>query len=188
MPSTMQAYSQLLREMENCNMEDPMENPIVWLYKLNSINCRMGEIDASYRKLDIQMIVFITSKLPRGHYQPLIMAYSLNGFAGVTLPAFQKKVIKFWQSSIKPRFTETNVTMAATQYGSLTNQVQTVSNKNNDKDNKMNELMDLLCQMMATQASTSTGDHKPPPAMNNAPGKATMCSNCNKPGHSIINC
>ena len=45
--------SQLLREMENCNMEDPMESPKVWLYKLNSINHRMGEIDASYRKMDI---------------------------------------------------------------------------------------------------------------------------------------
>ena len=78
--------------------------------------------------------------------------------------------------------------MAATQYGSLTNQVQTVSNKNNDKNNKMNKLMDLLCQIMATQASTSAGDQKPPPAMNHALGKATMCSNCNKPGHSIINC
>ena len=122
-PSTMEAYSQLLREMENCNMEDPMESPEVWLYKLDSINRRMGEIDASYRKLDIQMIVYITLKLPREHYQPLIMAYSLNGFAGVTLSAFQKKVIKFWQPSIKLRFTETNVTMSATQYGSMANQV-----------------------------------------------------------------
>ena len=67
-PSTMEAYSQLLKEMENCNMEDPMESPEVWLYKLNLINHRMGEINASYRKLDVQMIVYITSKLPREHY------------------------------------------------------------------------------------------------------------------------
>ena len=80
------------------------------------------------------------------------------------------------------------MTMSATQYGNIANQVQTVSDKSNDKDDKMNELMDLLCQMVATQALTTAGNHKPPPAMNNASGKATVCSNCNKPGHNIINC
>ena len=84
-----------------------MESPKVWPYKLNLINCKMGEIDASYRKTDIQMIVHINSKLPRELYQPLITDCSLSRFAGVTLSVFQKKVIEFWQSSIKPKLTET---------------------------------------------------------------------------------
>ncbi|HEY9706754.1 MAG TPA: hypothetical protein V6D48_00980 [Oculatellaceae cyanobacterium] len=37
-PATVEAYSQLLREMENCNLEEPMESPEIWFYKLDSIN------------------------------------------------------------------------------------------------------------------------------------------------------
>ena len=79
-PSTVEAYSQLLREMVSCNMEDAsMASPKVWFYRLDKINRRIGEIDTAYRKTDIQMIVHITSKLPREHYHTLITAYSLSG-------------------------------------------------------------------------------------------------------------
>ena len=96
------------------------------------------------------MIVHINSKSPRELYQFLVMAYSLSRFTGETMLVFQKKIIGFRQSSIKPRHAEVNVTMLATLYGSLPNQVQVVSNKTNENDNKMKKLMDLLCQMMAS--------------------------------------
>jgi len=56
-PSTIEAYSQLLRELENCSMEDAYEDPASWFYWLDIINRKLGQIDATYKKSELEMIV-----------------------------------------------------------------------------------------------------------------------------------
>lgn len=191
-PATTEACSHLLQEMENCNLEDNMGSPEVWFYKLDLINCRIGDIDPAYKKTDIQMIVHITSKLPRDLYQSLIMAYSLSGFTGVTLLTFHKKVVEFWQSNIKPRLQgKINVTMMASEYASMPCQVQAVQDNGQGKEkgcnDKLDELIDLLCKMLASNCGGPTEDKKPPATQSQA-NKIISCSNCGKLGHGIANC
>lgn len=67
-PSTIEAYLQLLREMEKCIMEDPYKSLKGWFYKLNSISRSLSQVNVAYAKSDLHMIVNIVSKIPKDLY------------------------------------------------------------------------------------------------------------------------
>lgn len=103
-PSTVEAYTQITREMETCELDDPEEDPKAWMQNLSRFNSRLALIggrSVSYSKNDLQMVDFILNKLPKSNYEPFITAFGITGSSQITLGDFQSKVRHYWRNSIK---------------------------------------------------------------------------------------
>src|SRR5688572_1485184 len=64
-PSTVEAYSQISWDFENCIMETQDKDLEEWMQKLDQYNARLHAIRATYARDDVQMIQHVLNKLPK---------------------------------------------------------------------------------------------------------------------------
>ena len=74
-PMEIDANTMISQEFETCTMEDPYEDPEIWVTHMISLNVKMRNIVKKYFMDDILFISHIMNKLPRGSYEHFITAF-----------------------------------------------------------------------------------------------------------------
>src|SRR5688572_11995025 len=121
-PNTIEAYNQIMRDMENCILEEPKANPEPWMQQLNQYNARLQAIQTTYARDNVQMIQHILNKLPKALYLSFIITIMIQDTTTMTLEVFQDKVMQYWRNNVKSRWEDVEILMLAYQQQQLSQQ------------------------------------------------------------------
>lgn len=76
-PNSVEAFTQITRDLKNCTLENESDNSEVWMQQLDCYNATLSAIGSgNYSRNDIQMIGHIMSKLLTS-YQPFITVFGI---------------------------------------------------------------------------------------------------------------
>ena len=183
-PTTVDAYTQITREMENCTLENPDEDPEPWMQRLDRLNMRLATIggpSVDYSKNEIQMIDHIIKKLPVMNYRHFTTVYGIGGMSGLALTDFQEKVHTYWRNNIKNNKSETEVSMhmrRETQQDSGRSHYQPYRHGSTNSDHQ--EFIEMFQAFMNIKKGEAYAA--------NLQGRAPECTNCGRRGHLKEQC
>ena len=215
-PMDVEAYTRINQEFESCTMEDPYEDPEIWLTQMIGLNVKMGNIDKSYFKSEVIFISHVMNKLPRGTYEQFITAYQLQGQSSLTLYQFQNKIRDYWLRSVKGR--GGHIAMTVVHSNPVKEEPKAKANDMSEMRNVIRALETKIAGLESAppkqepdnwrppvrhctfcgrygheahycrQAGRGGGGRGPPGGNFGQPQGQRTCHYCKQPGHYIANC
>src|SRR5215207_1827027 len=174
-PSQVEDYARLSSDFQQCELDDPYEDPEVWIVRLININTQLGSINKTYLHDDVQMVIHILNKIPKELYGHFRQSYQIQSITGLTMAILQTKLTNYWKENVI-KHTGDNMAMV----------VENVKPAAKDqKDEVISQLQEQIkeCVTMMTAMKTEQQQRKDPQAWG-----VKICSNCGRTGHEFATC
>lgn len=143
-------YTKMTTKLESLVMLDPFKDPNPWMHQIAVLNFCLQRISASYAWDDLQLVLHILHKLLKETYRAFVSYHKMQGYNGITVKNFKKRVREHWRSKVWTR--EDGIQVAMT----VSNVPMTNDSVNRNQQQMASEIMKKLKAMMMQHSPSNT--------------------------------